>query len=139
MKRGSNSGFTLLEILVAVTVLAITFTAVFRLYGGTLRSLENSEKYARATVLAEGKMNELLTAEPFPPAPGEGTFDANPQFMWKTEVAEYTSPIGRQGMTQQGMERVITRKIGVSVSWNEESTPRTVTLETLKTTVEENR
>jgi len=148
MKRGSesalflhnaNSGFTLLEILVAVTVLAISFTALSRLYGGSLRSIENTEKYARATVLAEDKMNQLLQTVPFPPSSGDGVFEKNPGFRWKTEIAEYTGPIGRQGITPIATERLITRNLTVTVMWDEGNTPRSLSLETLKTAVEETR
>lgn len=137
MKARGQAGFTLLEILVAATILAVTFTAIFRLYGGTLRSLENSEKYARATVLAERKMNEALMAAPFPPASEQGAFQDIPDFSFRTAIGEYGGPIGRADKSiMRDQPTAVTYRVAVTVEWPEQNTRRLLGLETLKTVVE---
>ncbi len=140
MKTRDEAGFTLLEILVATTILAVTFTAVFHLYGGTLRSIGNSEKYAHAAVLAERKMNEALMATPFPPASEKGVFDGNPGFSFRVTTAEYTGPIGRADKSvMRDAPVAVTYRVSVAVEWREGNANRAMDMETLKTVVEEVR
>jgi prepilin-type N-terminal cleavage/methylation domain-containing protein len=55
-----HGGFTLLEVLVAMAILAIAVTVVFQLFSANLRSIAASEDYVKAAVRAELKMREIL-------------------------------------------------------------------------------
>lgn len=134
-------GFTLLEILVAITILAVSFTAIFHLYGGTLRNLERSERHARAAVLGGEKLEELLAHSPFPPANGQGTFPGNPDYSYKTTVEEYKEPVGRKdkNIPRDAVERVALYRLGVIVEWKDGAAVKELSLATVKTVVEANR
>jgi prepilin-type N-terminal cleavage/methylation domain-containing protein len=131
-------GFTLLEILVAVTLLALVFVSLFRLFGGTLRSVENSAKYAHAAVLAEQLLTELLLDEKaFPPAPASGAFGENPEFSYSLETSLYEREIGRTDVSMiEGTETLSTYQINLTVEWREGRGTRSLKLTTLKTVVE---
>lgn len=134
-------GFTLLEILVAVTILAVSFTAIFRIYGGTLRNLERSERHARAAVLGGEKLEELLARRPFPPANEQGTFAGNPDYSYKTAVEEYVESVGRKdkNIPHDAAERVALYRLAVKVEWKDGAADKELLLTTLKTIVEANQ
>ena len=70
--RTHDRGFTLLEVLVALVVLATTVVAVLQLFGGGLRLARAAGDHADAALLASAKLADL---EPGPLTEGatEGT------------------------------------------------------------------
>jgi general secretion pathway protein I len=69
-RRGRQDGFTLLEVLVALVVLATTVVAILQLFGGGLRLARTAGDHADAALLASAKLADL---EPGPLT--EGTTD----------------------------------------------------------------
>jgi len=59
----SRKGFTLLEILVALAILATAVTIMFQLFSASLRNIAVSEDVVAASVRAEAKMREILGKE----------------------------------------------------------------------------
>lgn len=59
LRRGCK-GFTLLEVLVSLSIVAIAAVLVFQLFSADLRAIAASEDYASAVVKAEAKMREVL-------------------------------------------------------------------------------
>ena len=53
-------GFTLLEVLVATTIMAVAITGLVSLISSTVRNAARLSDHDRATVLAKRKMDELL-------------------------------------------------------------------------------
>jgi type II secretion system protein I len=91
----ADSGFTLLEVLVAVAIIAIVLASALRLQGQTITMNETSRFYAVAPFLAQKKMAEVRF-EPQRFMGGEsGVFDNfSPAFMWRVtlEPLEIMSP-----------------------------------------------
>ena len=56
---GTNSGFTLVEALVALTILAVSVAAIYQSYSGGLVSSDRSADVAMATLEARSKMAEV--------------------------------------------------------------------------------
>lgn len=56
-----EKGFTLLEILVALAVLAIAVTVVIQLFSANLKAIYSSEDYINATIKADSKLKEVLS------------------------------------------------------------------------------
>jgi general secretion pathway protein I len=56
-------GFTLLEVLVALSIVAIAVTVVLQLYSADLRAISASEDYVSAVLRAEQRMREVLEDE----------------------------------------------------------------------------
>ncbi len=57
---GSRRGFTLLEVLVSLSIVAIAVTIVLQLFSSGLRAIATSEDNAAAVIKAETKMREVL-------------------------------------------------------------------------------
>ena len=55
--------FTLLEVLVSLSIVAIAVTVVLQLFSADLRAIAASDDYAAAVIRAEAKMREVLDKE----------------------------------------------------------------------------
>ena len=76
MRQGRQSGFTLLEVLVATVVLATAIGGLMTALSGSLRIASRLTDYDRAAMLARRKMEELTTERRLPRlTPFEGAYD----------------------------------------------------------------
>lgn len=69
MRRTIIGGFTLLEVMVAVAILALSLTAIFSSQGGAIRAGARARSMTTATLLARCKMGEVeeqMAREGFP-------------------------------------------------------------------------
>jgi len=93
----SGSGFTLLEVLVSLVIIAIVFVSVLRLQGQTISMNETTRFYAVAPFLAQQKMSEI-TADPtaFSGSQSGNFGDDTPGYGWTALVDEFplTEPDG---------------------------------------------
>jgi prepilin-type N-terminal cleavage/methylation domain-containing protein len=58
-----ESGFTLLEVLVALAIVGIAGIVMFQLFSTNLKALAVSEDYVAAVVRAEARMREVLSKD----------------------------------------------------------------------------
>lgn len=58
-----EKGFTLIEVMVAIAILAIGITALIELFGGSLRSIGYAENYTKAAIAAEAELRNVLSAD----------------------------------------------------------------------------
>ncbi|RLJ20381.1 general secretion pathway protein GspH [bacterium endosymbiont of Escarpia laminata] len=56
--RVSQKGFTLIEVLVAFVILAMSLSVLFRIFSGGLANISIGERYAGAVTLAETLLDE---------------------------------------------------------------------------------
>jgi prepilin-type N-terminal cleavage/methylation domain-containing protein len=59
-RRAQYSGFTLMEVLVAMMILGTAIAALFGLLSGSLSNLRRAESARHAAALGRSKLNELL-------------------------------------------------------------------------------
>ena len=59
MRAGGRKGFTLLEVMVAVAILAVALSAVFSAEAGSIRAAQRARKMGLATLLVRCKMGEI--------------------------------------------------------------------------------
>lgn len=80
-------GFLLFELMVAVTVLAISLAVITRSFSSSLLALHTSASLFKGGLLLEKKMLELeLEENPSPPEKEEGTFEEfGGVFRWTVE------------------------------------------------------
>ena len=96
-----RKGFTLLEVMVALAILAAGLVGISDLVGGAMRSHARAKQLEIATLLARGKMAEIedhYEEEGFRDfdEADEGTFDeeGHPEVAWALEVAKPTVDLG---------------------------------------------
>lgn len=121
--RNNEDGFTLLEVLVALAILATAVTIVFQLFSASLRNISVSEDYVHGVVRAETKMREIASDE-------ELAEDA-----W-TETGDdgYTYSVTVTKTLEQRTDAlsVEVMQIDLAVTWTKGLKERTIRLKTLK-------
>ena len=125
MIRDSSRGFSLLEVLVALTVLVLVFGALFKIFGGGVRAATVSERYSHATLVAQSRLAELAAEHELIAGVHSGRDDRD--YRWQSTVMPYLEAEGElfEGPT------VIPWTVTVEVSWGEGEQQRTVALSTL--------
>jgi general secretion pathway protein I len=92
--RPRNSGFTLIEMLVALTILAIALAAVQRSVSGSLDNAFELKQRLLASWVADNRLTELRAARLLP-APGDANgeeIQAGITFRWKSQVSVTPNP-----------------------------------------------
>ena len=110
----SSSGFTLLEVLVAFTILALVLGALYRVFASSARHARLVQDYTYALSLAEARLAEAGRLEPL--GPGLQAAAVGP-FRWQRRVSGYA-----EGLLL----------LEVDVRWQHEGAPRSVSLATLR-------
>ena len=85
IRSGGQAGFTLMETLVAIMLLAISLTMIMQLFSGSLRSGKLAGDYERAVYYARAKMNEILLNDTLSDQQLTGDFDNG--YHWSATVA----------------------------------------------------
>lgn len=116
-KLQPDFGFTLLEILVAVSIIAIVLVSVYKLHAQTISMSSITRFYATAPLLAQSKMAELEIQPLDELAEGAGDFGDNfPNYRWNVAVNDVESEV-------LGQSAANLKQIDVTVALNnDEST-----------------
>lgn len=111
MKRASG-GFSLLEVLVAFVILALTLSVVMQIFSGGLRNAALADDYSRAVLLAESRLAELSVQ----PLEGEARGEFDEKYRWRSTIRPWVDDAGAgaQPLPVRLME------IEVRVAWGEE-------------------
>jgi general secretion pathway protein I len=110
----AQTGFTLLEVMIAMAILALVAVAFLRAQASSIRMVDESVQISMATLLAKERMAEL-ESRGFPePGNNSGTGgDAFPSFRWEhvistTEIPNIRKAVVRvlwmEGNLQRSME-----------------------------------
>ena len=84
----SRKGFTLLEVMVAIAILAISLTALFGSQAQSLSLADETQFNIQAAALAKAKLSEYESGLATPEN-ADGDFGENfPGYAWKVEVQE---------------------------------------------------
>ena len=87
-------GFTLLEVMVAMAVMAIVLVSVYRMHSQTLTMNTAARFYTQAPLLAQKKMAEVTTTSSGIFASDSGDFGENyPGYSWQVSTADVSSEV----------------------------------------------
>lgn len=123
----NKKGFTLLEVMVAMAILAGSLTALIGLTGNSMIRSGRAEKLLTATMLARQKMADIeidiekaRTKGEFPEEKDEdGTFDEPfEEYSWKMEIKKVDLPApvsGEKGSVQEMVGKQLTKEISQTV------------------------
>jgi type II secretion system protein I len=85
VRRG---GFTLLEVMIALAILAITLVTLYQSQSQSISMATDSRFLTTASLLAQGRMAEIDAADPRSVVSGNGDFgDDYPNYTWRLEVS----------------------------------------------------
>ena len=87
-------GFTLLEVMVAMAVMAIVLVSVYRMYSQTLTMNTAARFYTQAPLLAQKKLVEVTTTSSQIFGSESGDFGDNfPGYSWQVSATEVSSEL----------------------------------------------
>jgi general secretion pathway protein I len=85
---GSLWGFTLLEVMIAMAILAITLVAIYQSQSQSISMASDSRFLTTASLLAQSRMAEIDAAEPRSVVSANSDFgDDYPGYTWRLEVS----------------------------------------------------
>jgi prepilin-type N-terminal cleavage/methylation domain-containing protein len=120
-----NRGFSLLEVIVALAIMAIGYMTVFNLFSVSIKSLGISDKYQRAVDLANSKLSEIEMLN-YETDELSGTFDNEEDFQWSLSIEPYESSLNDPD------ENINLSQVILKVLWQDNQKSRNVELVTLK-------
>jgi general secretion pathway protein I len=83
-------GFSLLEVIAAILLLAITFAALMEVAGGSIRLSQNAAEHSQAALLARTLLDTRFALDPIQPGVSEGHFDD--RYRWRLQVTPWQAP-----------------------------------------------
>jgi len=125
LKKTNDDGFSLLEVIVALAIMAMGFVTVLQLFSGSIRSVSLSEQYLKGTTLAHSKLGELEVNN-YRVAEFEGIFPDEKNYRWQLQVSPHTSPLNSKENNIQLSE------VTLNVLWEEAGKTRDIEISTLK-------
>jgi len=115
-------GFTLIEILVTLVLVAIILPVAMSGISLALRVANESRRQTEASALAETKMAEIVAGQQWNSASLSGDFAPDwPEYRWTAQFTDWQS-------TREGPQL---RQLDVQVLWKRRGQDRSVTLTTL--------
>jgi general secretion pathway protein I len=117
-----ESGFTLVELLVAFTIATILLAAMLRVFAGGVRSSARTQDYGTALAIAESTLDSLGATAPL--NDGDVGDRQDGRYHIATAVSRYGTPAGGQYLGPY--------ELVVTVSWPEGARRQAITLRTLR-------
>ncbi len=123
-----DAGITLLEMLVAATILAIAVVGLMTGLSGTTRNAARLQDYDRAVQLGRTRMNDLMLDMRLPTnASVSGTFDPSQTGGLEAGWRARTTPFALPPVLQVGQARI--DRLELEVWWKTGATVRTFTVD----------
>jgi len=107
-----KEGFTLLEVIVAMTILATGIVAVFGLFSGSLRLSAGSRDASEATIYAGQRIEEALLAPNHAEGKEHGTF--GDKFRWELSTSIVSREIESREKNKNVYEEI---RMTVTIYW----------------------
>jgi general secretion pathway protein I len=120
----SQKGFTLVEVVVAIAILALALGVLLEMIGNGLRGTAQSERMILAGSLARALLAELGTEIPMRESQSTGEFPGG--FRWHVNLQNF----GDAGDRQQWPMNAY--RVFIAVNWDDGARERSFTLATLR-------
>ncbi len=108
---GRQRGFTLLEVLVAFVILALSLGVILQIFSLTMRTTDSASARQQALLLAESRLAELSTLNELRSGRDSGRIDE--RFDWSSRVERFEFP--DQDLALDTLQ--VPYKIDVTVHW----------------------
>jgi general secretion pathway protein I len=110
-RRRAERGFTLVEALVAIVILALSLGALLSAHDGGLRGATAIDEHLRARLLAQSLLAQWSQHRVIPQGPFQGR---SGRLAWTVSIAPFTRAGGR---LQQEPDHWMLHEVTVTVAW----------------------
>jgi general secretion pathway protein I len=118
--EGRSEGFTLVEVLVALAIVAIAFGVALGVLSGGLSRLDHDHNVQHALLVAQSELARV--GQDVAVADGEIRGEGESGFAWRIAISPYGAAAGG----------LAAHRVVVTVGWHEGWQPREVRLETIR-------
>ncbi len=115
----TQSGFTLLEVLTAFTILALSLGILLEIYGRGARAAASARQYEQALWIAESRLAATVRQANNSPGQSQGQ---QAEFAWQVQVRPY----------ELGTEVIALQEVEAQVSWRAGNKMQQIRLGTLR-------
>ena len=95
ISRNDQAGFSLLEVLVAFSILSISLGVLYQVFSSSLNNSALSADYSRAMIIAESQLALVMQDVPLREMSDQGEIDE--RYQWQVEVVRYQEDQEQQG------------------------------------------
>lgn len=131
MKVRGARGFTLLEVLLAFVVFALSFATVLEILSGSIRNTVRAREYTEAALVAQSVMDQLGLE--FPLEQGVNYSGESGEYQWEINITPYVNETENAHGTEiaelTGIELL---QIDLTVSWGEPPRDRSNNFSTVR-------
>lgn len=128
--RGSG-GFTLLELLLAFMVFALSFATVMEILSGSMRNTVRARHYTEAALTAQSVMDQVGVEIPL--EPGFGISGESGDYRWQLEIFEYEGMEGEFNAVELAeLTQIVLLQVELYVEWGEPPRDRSYRFSTVK-------
>lgn len=114
-RAAQQSGFTLIEVVVAFALLALALTLLLGALSGAARQIQRASLSGRAALHAQTLLAQVGADGPLQPGHDEGDLDAG-RYHWTLDIAPWTEPQGPQAvLVDPSTSRLL--ELQLSVAW----------------------
>lgn len=126
-----SGGFTLLELLLAFMVFALSFAVVLEILSGSMRNTVRARQYTEAALTAQSIMDQVGIEIPL--ESGFGVSGEDGDYRWSLEIYEYEgSESDMNAVALAELTQITLLQVDLVVSWGGRSGERSQRFSTIK-------
>lgn len=116
--RGGDRGFTLLELLLAFVVFALSFATVLEILSGSMRNTVRARHYSEAALTAQSVMDQVGVSIPL--AAGFAAEGDSGDYAWRIEISQFTATEDLiQSVQLAELTGIVLLQVELFISWGE--------------------
>ena len=128
---GRNGGFTLLELLLAFVVFALSFATVLEILSGSMRNTVRARHFTEAALTAQSVMDQVGLDIPL--EAGQSMAGEAGEYRWQLDIYEYATADGDVGSVELAeLTGIVLLQVELVVSWGESQRERNSRFSTVK-------
>ena len=126
-----QGGFTLLEVLLAFMVFALSFTVVLEIMTGSMRNTVRAREYTEVSLIAQSLMDQLGLDIPL--MAGTSQNGQSGAYEWDMEIYTYNDSVGDALSVQLGeLTGIELLQVDLVISWGEPPRERSNSFNTVR-------
>ncbi len=125
-----SSGFTVLEVIVAFVIIALTLAAVMEIFSGGFRNTVTSKAYLRALAHAESELARVGADVPLVPGTRDGRTEDG--LVWRRVIRPYAGASDKTAQDRTAPVQAFTVEVTVFTDDGRDGAARQVMLRTLR-------